>query len=228
MKKLLLLSTFLILFSCAQKVHFFEAQKRGGYELKDSLVRVDSYFAGDALEYIVFELDVENLGDDAIELSAKDIRLEVYDHSNRDPLILDALNKRDVINDLHRAQKRLKAEKKTNDILNAVDIGLSLLVIGTSGTYTSVDAIIYSTETAAYMMEDARAYKLMKGDIEDQIQYVEDWVMDDEYIEPHGKGSWDVLFPRQLFNAPSSFVLHTPDFIYKQDFDLYIKEEKVC
>lgn len=223
----------ILLFSClacAPKVYFFQANKLGAEDSIDNTnpeIDTEIYFAGDALDYVIFELDVINNSPDSVFVTSRDIQLEVYDKRNRPPVILNTLSKDEIIWSLQDAHKRLQSEKKARDIGNAIGIGLDLLVIGSSGGMNSTQAIFYSVDAASYMLEDARAHKLMTGELEDQIDYVEEWVLGETVLAPGEKGSWDILFPRQLYEAPAIVVWEGNRHIYKQDFELYIKEERV-
>lgn len=213
--------------SCSQKVYFFEAQKLPTQTSKnEDVVVVDAFFAGDALDYVVFELDIYNNSMDTLNLDYRKIYLEAIEENEASISTLYALNSNDVIFEVEERSRQLKAEKTGRDIGNAISIGLNLLLIG-SGNYNAIDAVVYSTETAAYMLEDARSHKLIKGSLEEQIQYLDEWVLYKEQLGPNEENTWDVLFDRQLFNAEADFVIVINDQSYKIPFDIFIKEEKV-
>ena len=139
--------------SCAQKVYFFDAHKLSSSQTinpENLEIHVNSFFAGDALDYVIFELDVENNSSENVNLSYRNIYLEVYEGNGR-PVVLDALNKDDVIRDLEVHKIELQRAKKARDIGNAVDIGINLMLIGSSGgTYAGIDALLYSTDMARF------------------------------------------------------------------------------
>ena len=183
----LLFITTLLCSSCAQKVYFFDAQKLGMDTPKhEKEIVVNSYFAGDALDYVIFELDVENNSQETIDFSYRDVYLEIYEKFNSRPIILDALNKDDVIAELEETHERLKREKRARDIGNALDLGINLALMGSVGGSSSLNAILYSTDVASVMMEDARAYKFMTGSLEEQINYIEEWVIYKENLKTWG------------------------------------------
>jgi len=218
----LLLVSVLLLSSCSQKVYFFEADKLENSQLENIDIKVNGFFAGDALDYVVFELDVINNTSDSISFDYKDIYLKI----DESEIILPALNKNDVIHEVEERQLQLKREKRSRDIGNAISIGLDLLLIG-SGNINALDAIIYSTETAAYMLEDSRAHKLMKGSLEEQIQYLNDWIIHHESVPPLTEDSWDVLFDRQLFDTRADLIVEIEDREFAIPFQLKTIEEKV-
>ena len=224
MKKLILFIFGISLFtSCSQKVYFFDAVKAES-QPEDLEIEVDAYFGGDALEYVVFEVDVKNNSLDTLYLNNKDIYLKVYDDNNT--IILDAKDKTDIIYELESRGRQLDREKRGRDIGNAISIGLDLLLIGT-GNGNGAELFIYSAETASYMMEDARSHKLIKGSLEEQIGYIDEWVLYREKLAPNSEESWDVLFDRQLFESDADFVIEIGSKIYKVPFILKTIEEKV-
>lgn len=221
-KNLLLLIFIISLSSCSQKVYFFEADKLENVKRENIDIEVDAFFSGDALDYVVFEIDVRNNTNDTLHLDYRNVYLKIKD-SNK---TFYALNKADLIYEAEERQLELKREKRARDIGNAITIGLDLLLIGT-GNANAIDAIIYSTETAAYMMEDARAHKLLKGTLDEQITYIEDWVIYKEKVPPYSEDTWDVLFERQLFDSNADIVLKVNDVEYAIPFTIKTIEEKV-
>jgi len=223
MNKLLLLFVSIILMtSCSQKVYFFEADKLEMSEEGNIDIEVNAFFGGDALDYVVFELDVKNNTPDSLYIDYKDVYLRI----NESQVVLNALNRNDLIFEAESRQQELTREKRGRDIGNAISIGLDVLLIGT-GNVNAIGTLIYSTETAAYMLEDSRAYKLLKGSLDEQIQYIEDWVLFHETVPPNNEDSWDVLFERQLFDAKADLIVKIDDKKYSIPFNLRTIEEKV-
>ncbi len=223
MNKLLLLFVSIILMtSCSQKVYFFEADKLEMSEEGNIDIEVNAFFGGDALDYVVFELDVKNNTSDSLYLNYEDVYLRI----NENQVVFNALNRNDLIFEAESRQQELTREKRGRDIGNAISIGLDVLLIGT-GNVNAIGTLIYSTETAAYMLEDSRAYKLLKGSLDEQIQYIEDWVLFHETVPPNNEDSWDVLFERQLFDAKADLIVKIDDKKYSIPFNLRTIEEKV-
>jgi hypothetical protein len=223
MKKLLVFFISISLFqSCSQKVYFFEADKLEMSEEENIDIEVNAFFGGDALDYVVFELDVKNNTSDSLYLDYKDVYLKI----NESQVVLNALNRDDLIFEAEARQQELTREKRGRDIGNAISIGLDLLLIGT-GNANALGTLIYSTETAAYMLEDSRAYKLLKGSLDEQIEYIEDWVLFHETVPPQNEDSWDVLFERQLFDAEADLIVKIGKKKYTIPFKIRTIEEKV-
>ena len=229
MKKLLLLFlSVLFCFSCSQKVYFFEADKlHQKAENFNSNIFVDGFFAGDALDYVVFELDIKNESNDTIRFRFNDVYLKVFDDKISLPIELSALDKNQVIDELNLAKVQLDREKKGRDIGNALSIGFNILALTTGNAINGLDAVLYSTETAAYMLEDSRSHKLIKGSLEDQVTYVEDWVLYMEALAPGNENSWDVLFERKLYDAEADLVIEINGESYAIPFIFKTLEEKV-
>ena len=225
---MLALSVFLFC-SCAQKVYFQDARKIDAPENINRYddIQIESYFSGDALDYLVFELDLFNNGSEDVRISRKDISLHIIPVTGSS-YILNPLHKADLIRELERRHKQAESDRKTNNIINAVGIGLDLLVIGTSGgSYAGIDAAIFATESAAYALEENRAFKLLSGSLEEQIEYVNQWVLDQDTIKAGEEYSWDILFERSLIDADAEFRVVIDNRKFSQLFNLNIREEKV-
>ncbi len=225
---LVLLAYCLSLSSCAKKVYFFEAEKTSSEadlsRARD--IRVESYFSGDALDYVVFEVDIFNNTNNDLIIDHKDISLSLINKDGK-TVLLDALDKRDIIYQLEMTNRDIQREKKSRDISNAIGIGIGIIAIGTTSNYAGIDVALYATESAAYMMEDSRAHKLMVGSLEEQIAYVDEWVLERDTITPGKDNSWDVLFERRLADAPATLIVEIEGIEFKQAYNLYIIEEKV-
>ncbi|NNK90257.1 MAG: hypothetical protein HKO89_06570, partial [Saprospiraceae bacterium] len=155
--------------SCARKVYFLEANKieyLNAEESVDTDLEFASYFAGDAIDYIIFEMDLKNRSDDTLTVSYKDISLRIENMKTSEVINWEPLWKENVIKSLDDIQSEERVNKRARDIGNAFDLGLNLLMIGTNG-YRAVDAIFYSMDVASVMMEDARSHKLLTGSLEE-------------------------------------------------------------
>lgn len=218
----------LFLPSCAEKIYLQEAQKLSSDLNVNRIddIQVESYYSGDALQYIVFELDVFNNSDDTLYISRKNIELLVNPPQDR-TYVLNPLDKNDVIRNLQQEHRALKSERKANNIANAIGVGLGLIAIGSSSVNVGLDATLYAADSAAYIMEENRAYSLMTGSLEEQIQYTQEWVLGLDTLPPHTENSWDVLFTRDLVDAPARLAVHLEDRSFVQEFDLRVREEKV-
>jgi len=160
---------------------------------------------------------------DTIHLNYNDIYLSIKEEQE---VVLNALDKFDLIEDAKSRQEHHKREKRGNDIGNAILIGLDLFLVG-SGNLNAVDGLIYTTETASYMLEDSRAYKLLKGSIDEQIQYIEDWVLQYAYIPPQSEDTWDILFERKLYDNYADLVVKIKEKEYSIPFNIITKEERI-
>jgi len=227
----LLLMTFIIIItlpSCADKIYLqdaFRLKQSDAASVSDA-IRVESYYGGDALDYLVFELDIFNDSNRDISISTSDIQLEIRPDAER-PYIVNPLNPDRLIQELERNHQALKAERKANNIVNAVVVGLNVVAAASSPAASAADAAFLATDGAIYMLDENRAYKLVEGSLEEQIQYVEEWVLDRDTI-PAGKDqSWDLLFEKQLVNGSAVMTVTIDKLSYIQEFDLQVREEKV-
>lgn len=213
--------------SCSKKIMLQDAER---LEVNDNSVtkdgiRVQCFYAGDAMEYIVFELDLFNESREDLIVNARDISLVINEPGYQRNL--KPLRKSEIISQLEYEHRQVKAERKANNILGAISIGINLVAIGTNSNFPVIDGISYATESAVYMIEDNRAYALIQGSLEEQVEYVDQWVLERDTLAAGEDYSWDVLFERNLINAPVQFVINIQGQEYIQDFQFYTSEERI-
>lgn len=224
---LLLFSCLIIFGSCSQKLYFLDAEKQE-YEIpqneKNDII-IEAYFAGEVMDYHVFEIDVYNKSQDSLTISFQDAFLKIYENQENEGFETRALNKEKIIDELKHENKRVKREKRANNILNGISLGLTVFG-GVTNVINGADAIYLSAETASIMIEDARVYKLISGSIEEQIEYVDKWVLYNEKVAPLSETTFDVFFKRNLIEADADFKLHIRDSEYAIPFTFKLKEDK--
>jgi len=213
--------------SCSKKIMLQGAER---LEVRDSdlsqdAIRVQCFYAGDAFEYIVFELDLFNESEYDVIVNARDISLIIHEPGNQRSL--RPLRKSEIISQLEYEHRQVNAERKANNILGAIGIGVTLVAIGVNSNYPVIDGFSYAMESAVYMLEDNRAYALIEGSLEEQVDYVNQWVLERDTLAAGEDYSWDILFDRELINAAVQFVVSINGQEYIQDFQFYTHEERI-
>ena len=214
--------------SCAEKIYLQDALKSpdaANVNVQND-IQVESHYSGDAFEYIIFELDVFNNSASDISISRRDVRLEIQPESGPS-FELNPLDKDKLISELEQRHRSVKAERKTNNIVNAVFLGLNVVAAAASPGLNAADVVWIGTDSAIYMADENRAYKLIEGSLEEQIGYVNEWVLDDALIPAGTDNSWDLLFMRRLADGPAKLIVEIESLEFIQEFDLFIREERV-
>jgi hypothetical protein len=218
----------LVISSCSKKFYYLDAHQTPLEEASqnDSLI-IQSSFAGDAFDYIVFEVTLKNKTSDTVSLSYTDINLIVFENEeNDDPVLFHALNKDDIIYDIQHQHRQVERDKKTSTTLNIIGVGLDLIGIAATGNVSTAEAIIYSAESAGYILQERRAFQLVEGSLQDQMDYIEQWVLENDYVAPGESRSWDILFERVLVNTDASLEIFCEDFDFHFDYRFQVIEEK--
>lgn len=230
MKKYLLLFTLLIfLSSCSKTFYYVDAfphttQKEVLDSTKANLdVDVNVAFGGDALDYFVFELDIKNRSDKMVFLSSQDVHIIYKDDSGQlDGLRLDAIDKNLLLDQLEQEKLSLKKEKRINNVSNFLITGLGILgSIFTGDPIYAADVIVEGT---ADLISDRRFYKLVSEDIDVQMEYIQDWVIEDLTIRPGESISYDILF--EAIEDPTysevNLIVDTEKFTFP--FDMILRK----
>ena len=223
------LSLMLLTSSCKTKYHYVDAyQVEPKIEQQDEHkqrsiegLSIETKFAGDAYRYLVFELDIENTSSDSLFLDGDHIHLKLFDYQAAREL--SHMNKDRLIYDLENEQGQLKKEKKRRMIGNIVFAGLN--IIGAAASGNAADVLLTGADGAIIAAEDNQYYKLVDGDIEQQIEYIEAWMFDDTWLQPGEKYSWDLLFERVLFDGDAELEIRCDEQSFTADYELYIREQ---
>lgn len=160
-------------------------------DLEDVIIR--TAFVGHAIDYSIFQLDIENLSDMPILIDYTNVKLVHEDGFQR-----NAHHKYNFIKNLDKEKKKIKKQKRTRTIGNIILGGLTVASIAFGGgAGNSFNAITYGAESAVYIADDARQFNAIEGSIEDEIAYIQDWVLFESIIARDDKLTKDVLFPNE-------------------------------
>ncbi len=225
------LTILLLCCSCSPKMYYQEGYIDSDIPAVQNASNSDIYFetrfAGDAIDYLIFELDIENSSDQDLPLSVLDISLVLQDYDNNETMEIYPFDKNTLIKELEERRRILKSEKRTRNIAGIVGVGLSVFAVGASGnTYDALNAAAIATDITAEIIYDNRSYALMDGDIETQTQYVDEWVLDDVLIPSDMTTSYDLIFPSTLINGKAILNIQNDDIRYKQEYVFEIVELK--
>lgn len=227
MKNLFLCGVLIYLSSCAPKILVQEA-----YYLEDSSefnsdnrVDIQSYYGGDALDYITFQIDVDNRSSDTISLNQKEIQLLIKD-ANTPYENLYPIPKDEFIRDLAIQSDELRKEKRASTTANIIFSSLEIIG-GIAAGVPATESIIYGTATAADIIDIRRGYEFAEMSIEELIAYHEEYTLDYAVLAPGKSGSYDLHFPRLMLNNDCRFEVYCQDNLYSFEYELRVVETKV-
>lgn len=178
-------------------------------------------FVEDAFQYIILHAELESFSKDTLEIQAQDFEwaLKRPDITNWRPIIDKGL----LVSELEMEQINIKKQKKTRTILNAIVVGLEVASIAAGGGAASVGgAFLYAAESGVYIAEDRQAFKVAELSIEDEIKYVEDWVLEKDKISPYESIDFDILIDRALYRQPLLFKTSVNDETCEFEFNAHV------
>ncbi len=213
---------FLFLSSCAPKIWVQDAFSRRPEIDATKDVDINIRFAGDALNYLTFELDIDNHSDQDIILSRKDINMEV-DLNTGEYLNLKPLDKYRVINDLENAQEQVNRDKKRATRNGILFAALDIATVATTGT----DVAILAGGSTVDILNTRDRFKALEGSLEDQMAYVYDWVLDQDTIAAGTTKSVDLLFESGLYTGDAMLRLQSDYGSYRFPFTMSLVERKL-
>lgn len=228
----ILVALVLLCTSCSQKFYYQDAYIGNDIpELRTKVsndVYIQTRFAGDAQNYLVFELDIENASTQDISISIDDIKMQISDSDYPDNVILEPINKEDLIAELQQDHKSIKKERKVNNTVGIIGAGLTILSIALApGSGDAINSIAYAADATSIILDDNRSYALIEGDIENQIIYIDEWVLDAATIPAGSKISYDLILPSTLVNGDAKLSIKNKDIDYFQEYIFEIVEAKM-
>ncbi len=227
----ILIAAILLCTSCSQKFYYqdaFIANDIPEFRTKVSNdVLIQTRFAGDAFNYLVFELDIENTSDQDITISIDDIRMQIIDSDYTDNVTLAPLNKEDLIEELKQEHNNIRKERKVQNTVGIIGAGLTILSLAIAPGGDALNTIAYAADVSSIIIEDNRSYALIQGDIESQIVYIDEWVLEDATIPSGTKTSYDLILPSTLINGDGSLIIKNKNIDYAQEYIFEIVEAKM-
>ncbi len=230
MKRYLLISFLLLLglSSCKSSYQYTEIKPAEVSEMSgDKLpfsrdnydhLEIKTAFVGFASDYMIYQLELHNHTSEDLEINYTDVDIEY-----EDGFILNARQKYKFIDFLKEEKSSVKRQKKTTTIGNILIGGLGIASIFAGGG-NGVEGVLYALETTAYVAEDHRNYNLVEGSIEDEIKYIEDWVLYEGVIPAKSMLSTDVIFPISEADFDFDLVLQIGDDEYRIPYSSIIRE----
>jgi len=212
--------------SCSQKILMQEA-----YPLEDNnsdetrRVDIKTYYAGDAFQFISFQIDVDNRSGDTIYLSEKDIELKLrlaWDESNT----IRPIRKKELIDALWSEGKALRTEKNVSVASNVFVAGVNILA-GVLGGADGISTAIYGADSAINIVEQRRYYKAAQGTIEEQIDYIDEYTLEEARILPGRSASYDIHFDRLMVDSHCELVIYSGSERYVTVYELVVAEKKM-
>lgn len=189
-------------------------------DLDDVVIR--TAFVGHAVDYSIFQLDIQNSSDKPLSLSYTDVRLVHEDGFQR-----NAHHKYNFIKNLDKEKKNIKKQKRTRTIGNILLGGLTIAAIAAGGgAANSINAISYGAESAYYIADDARQFNAMEGSIEDEIAYIQDWVLFETIIARDDKMTKDIIFPNENLNEDFTLELTLNEQKISVPYECILKEAR--
>lgn len=152
-------------------------------------IEIKTAFVGYASDYMIYQLELHNRTTNEIYISQEDIEIQY-----EDGFTLNARNKDSFVDYLKKEKTTVKKQKKLKTAENIL-IGVLGIASIFSGGGNVADGAVYALESTVYVAEDNKNYKLVERSIEDEIIYIEDWVLDEEVIEAGDRLSTDIIFP---------------------------------
>lgn len=200
-----LLGFIAIFSSCSQGFQTFHAEPELiDFEIDDQLYSsqeadscdVACAFVGDAINYVIFQIDITHDLVEPQKFSASDIRIVDL----RTAEIIDPISRDEALKSLELERVDLQKEKRNRTINEVAWVGVNILaaLLGGGGSAATVNSLAYSVESSVYILQERRDFDIINGSIEDEIKYIEDWTLEEDLVDPDESYTVDVLFPRDM------------------------------
>jgi len=229
MRLLYVLFGLALLTSCGRKIELQEA-----YQLEDrgdnrnnnptNDVYITTAYIGDAIDFITFQLDVDNRSDTSIIIDVADIGL-LMDLGGTRRRYAKPVYKDDIMRYLTREADGLESERKSENTRTAILGGIDLLGGVLSGA-SAAETVIYGGVYATDMVDRSSRYKDAQRTVEEQIEYHEEYTLERAILEPGAKASFDIHFESPLVDAPAELEINCTNHTYDFDYQLEVIETR--
>jgi len=205
--------------SCSPKYYFQDVVSNDNtpmhqFNASDKLY-IETRFAGDAIDYIVFEIDIQNDSEYDVPIHIDDISLEVIDNETYQELYLQAIGSDELISALSQQKSSFKQNRKAENAASIIGIGIGVIALSTGNSAAGIlDNSLILTDLALGALDNNRAGILLEGDIENQMAYAEEWVLTNEIISPHNSITFDLIFPRTLLDGSGQLIIKNENIDY--------------
>ena len=197
--------------------------------MKYQICNAESYklklaYVEDAFKYFIFHGELESYHKDTLYLQSENVQWAISNTGGE--IWRDVLDKNDLLSSLDQENEEIKKAKKNSTIANAIIAGIEVLAIAaTPGG--GVNALVYAAESGAYIAEDREAFNVASLSVEDERNYIEDWVLSEKTLAPYDKVDFDILIDRNLNARPIQIRAILNDQTCQFEFQPEIIEERI-
>ena len=165
-------------------------------------------FVEEVADILVFRCIVENYSKDSVTISSQDFELSFY---NRDDdqigTTIPRIDRESRIAFLENERESIGESKKNRTIGGAIFASLEAIAIAISPGGNVGGAILYAAESSAYIADERNRFKLAELSIEDEIRYIEDWVLDEAVVGAYSDEEFDLLYERLFQDGDLIFTV---------------------
>ena len=235
MNRLFLYSILIInlgFLSCSRTIYEFETipkepiihSSTGSNSASDIEIRVN--YESSELDLSVFQVDIYNGSEDTLFITNNDIIFSLYTDYYIEGAELYPLDKDFLINDYKHQHKQVQQEKKESTFWNIFISGLDIASFAISTGGISAGVVGLAAESTAYILEDRSYYNSLSGSLEEQINYVEDWVLDEIKIAPGQRGAFDLLFEHVISDGKGRLDINIDSIQFEFPYILQTRKVK--
>jgi len=226
MRLLYILVSISVLSSCSKKVLFQEAYLLESSRVdRDKLAELNTYYAGDAFDYITFQVDINNRSENTIFLSERDVELR-FRREGRRAAVINPIRKNEMIQNLVLQDESLEAQKKASTVGRSVLSGVTILSSVLSGGDPLIN-VVSGTDIALDIVEERRQYEAAQGTIEEQIAYLEEYALGERTIAPGETGSFDIHFERLMVDGLAKLIIYSGTDKYISEYELVVVKKRL-
>ena len=119
---------------------------------------------------------------------------------------------------LDTQQDRLKKQKRASLVTGILTTGFNVAANAALGG-SAVNSVAYGIESAIYIADDSRFYNRNIKSLEDEMIYINDYVLETMIIPAGGKVTADVIFPIHNMRGDVQILFVGPDNDYMFEFN---------
>ena len=221
------LLTLLVVSSCAVKVqNAYQLEDRGDNRNNNPTndVYITTAFIGDAIDFITFQVDIDNQSDENVSISTSNV-VFLMDLGGTRRRFAQPVFKYDIIRTLTNEKELLESERKMANTTTAVLGGLDVLAGVLTGAGTA-ESVLRGGDYAVEAVDRSQRYKLAQQSVEEELAYHEEFSLDKANLPPGTKASFDIHFKPPMLDAYGEIEIRCADHIYDFPYQLEVVKEK--
>lgn len=158
--------------------------------VRDSLFNLEMLYVGATPDYLIFEIDFQNISEDTLALQGSDFSINFLDeYVEHKPYTTQQ-----VLSILSQRECTLKKRRKRNTVWRSVGVGAGLIIGALTGV-PPIDNVLFGINDVAFIFDERNFQKQTIESLREEMMHIEKYNLEYAKVAPNQTVQHDVLFP---------------------------------